>query len=88
MPPAYKVGSKIRIKERSERRAGSTEAADFLNRESGHKVLAVHANKNNIGGNGGWIIIKSMDGAGKDDFVGGNTNEHTADGAHSYKYDL
>jgi hypothetical protein len=88
LPPAYNVGDKVRIKDRSARRAGSKEAADFLNRESGHVVLAVHANKNYIGGNGGWIIIESMDGAGKDDFVGGGTNEHTFDGAHGYKHEL
>jgi hypothetical protein len=88
LPPAYNVGDKIRIKDRSARRAGSEEAADFLNRESGHIVLAVDAKKSTVGGNGGWIKIESMEGAGKDDFIGGGANEHTADGAHGYKYDL
>ena len=63
LPPGYKVGEKIRIKGRSARRAGSEEAADFLNRESGHTILDVQANKNNIGGNGGWVVIESMEGS-------------------------
>ena len=84
-PCGYAVGDVIFITGRSERRAGSQEAAEFLNRKQGHKVTLVKDNKDNvsIGGNGGYIWIEAMEGRSKNDFEGGNPNSHTADQARA-----
>eukprot|EP00505_MAST-04D_sp_SCG-Rhode-Island_P004899 Stramenopile-MAST_4_protein_4899 len=84
-PTGYIVGQKIRITGRSNRRAGSPEAAEYLNREKGHEVLYVSDPEDDIsiGGNGGFIWIKALRGLPSDSFESGNDNEHTADGATS-----
>jgi hypothetical protein len=83
-PTGYKVGDTIIITGRTDLRTGTEESTEFLNRNTGHKVLFVEDYKHNDDGNGGRIFIEGHP-TTEEHRVGGNKNEHTFDGAHAVR---
>ena len=84
IPTGLKKGDTIIIEGRTAKRAGDEEAAAFLNRPQGHKVIFAEDYKHNDDGNGGRVWIEGHKHS-KIHSVGGTKNEHTFDGARVKK---
>ena len=85
IPTGLKAGDTLVISGRTLERAGDQEAADFLNRARGHKVLFAEDYKHNADGNGGRVWIEGHPTSAVHSNTGGGKNEHTFDGAMATK---